>query len=257
MRKYLTVLLLAAFSATIALAQNATLEQAMQLLKNRKDNQAMVIFEEVLLAQPDNLDAAWGKAEVLRRSRNYQDSQELLDRILAKNPQYAPALISLAYIRYKDNKFNEAIKLVNQALKIKNLNKEDRAMAYMMAGTINARRSSKGWLMNKVVYGTQVKGYFLKAAELAPDLPEVHLGLGTFYLLAPSIAGGSPYKARKELELTIQLAPDFATPYARLAQYYKRIGDPEGYRINLEKAKELDPDNEVFIEIENEKSGDL
>ncbi len=221
---------------------------ALVLLKNRKDKEALVIFEKILASQADNLDALWGKAEALRRSRDYQQSQDLLNKILSINPKHVPALISLTYLSYKDDKLNEALKLINQVLKTDSLGKENQALAYMMLGSINSRRSQKGGFFNKIAYGTQIKGYFLRAKELAPDLPEVHLGLGTFYLLAPAIVGGNLDKAFQELELTVKIAPDFATANARLAQAYKKKGDLKKYNFYLQRARELDSKNEVLHE---------
>ncbi len=227
------------------------IDKGLALLKNRKDKEASAVFEKILFTTPDNLDALWGKAEVLRRQRDYKQAQDLLDKILKNNPNHAPSLTSLAYLRYKDDKLNEALKLIKRVLKTDNLNKEAKALAYMMLGSINSRRSSKGWLLNKITYGTQIKGYFLKAKELDPDLPEAHLGLGTFYLLAPGIAGGNLNKAIEELEYAVKIAPDFATALARLAQAYKEKGDLEKYNLYLNRAKELDPENEVLKQFNN------
>lgn len=226
-----------------------SLNNAFVLLKNRKDKDALAIFERILLTQPDNLDALWGKAEVLRRSRDYQESENLLNKILSKSPKHISSLISLAYIRYKDDQLNEARQLINQILATNSPDRENQALAYMMLGSINSRRSQKGWVFSKIIYGTQIKGYFLKAKELAPSLPEVHLGLGTFYLLAPAIVGGNLDKAFEELELAIKIAPDFATANARLAQAYKKKGLQDKYNFYINRAKILDPKNEVLKEL--------
>jgi hypothetical protein len=44
------------------------------------------------------------------------------------------------------------------------------------------------------------------------------------------------------------MAPDFATANARLAQSYKKKGNKEKYNYYLQRAKELDPENEVANE---------
>ena len=93
------------------------LQEAMNLLKVRKDKQAMEIFEMVLLEQPDNLDALWGKAEVLRRIRKYKESQNLLNGILEKNSNNQAALLSLAYIRYKEGNLDGTKRMVEGVLK--------------------------------------------------------------------------------------------------------------------------------------------
>ena len=228
--------------------QDAQLERGLELLRIRKDKDALAIFEKILVTQPEDLDALWGKAEVARRLREYQQAEKLLNQILSNNPSHTSSLISLAYIRYKDDKLDESLKLVREALKQTDIDTRNKALAYMMLGSINGRRAKKGGFFSKLTYGTQIKNHFLKAKEIAPDLPEVHLGLGTFYLLAPAIAGGDLNKAVEELELTVKIAPEFATPHARLAQAYQKKGNAEKYNFHLNRAKELDSENEVLKE---------
>jgi tetratricopeptide (TPR) repeat protein len=226
-----------------------SIDEAFQLLKFRKDADALVIFEKVLAKQPNNLEALWGKAEVLRRSRDYSQSEVIFQEILNKNPGHIPSLISMAYIKCKDNNLDEATKLVNRVLNAECLDKDNQALAYVMLGNINSRRAIKGGIFSKIKYGTKIKSYFLKAKELSPDLPEIHLALGTFYLLAPKIIGGNLEKAMEELEYTIKIAPDFATANARLAQYHKIKGDSKKYAFYFNRAKELDPENDVLQEL--------
>jgi Tfp pilus assembly protein PilF len=189
---------------------------------------------------------------VLRRRRSFEESEGILNKILEKKPDYPGALISLAYIRYKDDRLEEARQLVNRTLKNSAADKENLALSYMMLGAINSRRSAKGGFWAKLTYGTQVKSYFMKARALAPDLPEVHLGLGTFYLCAPAFAGGNLDEACRELEEAVKIAPEFATANARLAQAYKKKGDLEKYNLYLIRAKAQDPENEV---VQDEEPG--
>jgi tetratricopeptide (TPR) repeat protein len=231
-------------------SQRKLIDEGLGLLIIRKDNDALVIFEQVLAAAPQNQDALWGKAEVLRRSRDYKEAEGLLNKILNKNPKHISSLNSLAYIRYKDDKLNESLKLVNKVLKSDCLDKKNEALAYLLIGTINGRRASRGWLFSRISSGTRIKCFFLRAKELAPDLPEVHLALGTFYLLAPSIVGGNLNKGLEELKLAVEIAPDFATANARLAQAYKKRGNLQRYNFHIQRAKRLDPQNEVLKELE-------
>jgi len=225
-----------------------SLVETMDLLKARRDNAAWLIFTKIVLNNPNDQDALWGKAEVLRRKRNYQESEGILNQILAQNPKHTSAMLSLAYIRYKDDRLDEAQTLVSNAFSFYP-NKETEALAYMLLGIINSRRAAKGGAWAKFNYGTQVKCYLVKAKELAPQLPEIRLALGTFYLLAPCIVGGNLEKARQELEVAVGLAPDFATANARLAQYYRKKGSFDKYSVYREKAEEIDPDNEVLQEL--------
>lgn len=227
---------------------DALFKKASALLKSRKDNEALAVCEEILAIEPDNIDALWAKAEALRRRRDYRSSEDLLNQILKINPGHVPSLISLAYVRYKDARLNDALRLVREALKSGCLEERDEALAYVMLGMINSGFSRQGWFFYKLTYGTQIKCHFLKAKKLAPDLPETSLALGTFYLLAPPIAGGNLNMALEELEAAVKIAPDFATVCARLAQAYGKSGDLERYNFYLKRARELDPENEVLKE---------
>ncbi|MFH1355391.1 MAG: hypothetical protein ABIH19_04515 [Candidatus Omnitrophota bacterium] len=231
--------------------QSFSLEQGLELLRVREDKLALVVFKQRLEQDPDDLVALWGKAEVLRRRRDFQESEEILNGILLRDNFSIPALISLSYIRYNDGKLEQAEDLLNQILKRGCHDKDNLALIYMMLGSINSKRSKRGWLISKIKYGTQIKSYFLKAQALAPDLPEVHLGLGTFYLLAPAFFGGNLEEAIKELELAEKIAPGFATVKARLAQAYRKHGQQEKYNYYLNQVKELDPENEVLEELGN------
>lgn len=228
---------------------NVYQDSFLKYLKTREDNLALEQAEKILSMYPDNLSALWAKAEVLRRSYNLKASAELLNRILNQDPKHIPSLISLSYIWYYGGRFNQALELLKQVLSCPDLNKENQAMAYMLIGSINAKKASASKFLGKITYGMRIRNYFEKALFLAPELPEVHLGLGSFYLLAPSFAGGNINKAVQELELAVSLAPNFATANARLAQAYKRKGNFEKYNFFIQRAKELDPENEALKEI--------
>ena len=219
-----------------------------KLLQQRKDNDAWTVFAKILINSPNDVDALWGKAEILRRNRKFDEAEEVVKQALAQDPKHLPSLLTLSYIRYSQDRLDDALSLVTTVLQSYQ-SKENEAMAYMLLGTINGRRASKGNIIAKLNYGTQVQCYLLKAKELAPELPEVHLALGTFYLVAPSIVGGNLNKAYEELNAAVTMAPDFATANARLAQYYRRKGDFENYTTYVDKVEELDPDNEVLKEL--------
>ncbi|MFZ2602772.1 MAG: tetratricopeptide repeat protein [Candidatus Omnitrophota bacterium] len=225
------------------------IQDGLLLLRERKDNVALIIFEKILITQPQNLDALWGKAEVLRRRYQFKEAEELLNKILKVNPNYPAALNSLAYIKYREGKLGVALKIINRILKIKSLDRENQALAYLTLGAINSWRATHGWPINKIQYGTQIKCYFQRAKEICPELAETHLGLGTFFLKAPAIVGGNIDNAIKELELAIKIAPNFAAVNARLAQAYQKIGLEDEFKYYLIKAKNLDPQNEVLKEI--------
>lgn len=222
------------------------IEQGLSMLRKRSDLDALGIFEVALSEDPLNSDALWGKAEILRRQRKYPESEHILVELIKTNPLHISSLITLAYVRYHENKLDESLRLIKKVLNSKCVDKENEAMAYVMLGTINAKIASDGTILNKIKYGTKIKPAFIKAIRLSPDLAEAHLALGTFYMLAPSIAGGNINKALSELQYAVKIAPDFATANARLSQAFKKSGDETKYKFYLQRAKDIDPENEVL-----------
>ncbi|MCX5713048.1 MAG: tetratricopeptide repeat protein [Candidatus Omnitrophica bacterium] len=230
------------------LRKEARVGKALEFLRIRKDSQAEALLDEVLVSEPVNLDALWGKAEIFRRKYDYKNAQIFLRKVLKVNPKYYPARISLAYIQFRANEFNDAQKTIEDVLNEDCVDQDTQALSYVLLGNIFSTRSAKGNLMDKMRFTPLVKPYLDKGAEISPNLSEVHLGLGSFYLLAPALIGGSIDKAIEELEKAHKLAPDFATVNVRLAQAYEIKGDKTKFEFYLRRAEELEPNNEMLIE---------
>jgi tetratricopeptide (TPR) repeat protein len=236
------------------LATQVSINTGLLLLKSRKDNQAMEVFENILSNQPNNYDALWAKAEILRRKNNFAEAESILNDILKQTKwAHLASLNTLAYIKYYNKDFSGAVFLISKVLNSQPLDNQNKALAFMLLGAINSKRAAIGGLMSKVINAGKIKPLFLKARELAPDLPEVRLSMGTFYLLAPAIIGGNLDKAIKELETTVGMAPEFVTACVRLAQAYKKKGMLDKYNYYISKARELEPENEALIEMLKEK----
>lgn len=257
MHKTISTLILLLFffclSTPIFAQDNQTsLDQALEYLRVREDSLALHLFENILKSEPFNLEALWGKAEIYRRSRKFKEAERIAKNILSKVKDHPGSMITLAYINYYKKEFKDALRLLKRVLKNPELDKQEKALTYMLIGSINAAKATQGGLLSKITSGTHIGGYFEKAKKLAPELPEVRLGLGTFCLIAPKLIGGNLEKAKNELECALELAPNFATVSARLAQFYKKIEDFKNYNLYYQRAKSLDPENEVIKILDNE-----
>jgi Tfp pilus assembly protein PilF len=122
--------------------------------------------------------------------------------------------------------------------------------AYLLLAGAKGMIASRGGLLSKVINGTAVLPNLKKAETLQPDSQVVMFGLGSFYFLAPAIAGGNINKARDYLEKAIKVDPLFADAYVRLAQVYKVRGDNEKYEKYLRTAWEIDPENALLKDFE-------
>ncbi|MEW6101449.1 MAG: hypothetical protein AB1481_04060 [Candidatus Omnitrophota bacterium] len=214
-------------------------ENANSYLRTRKDEAALAIYEEILIFDPENVDALWAKSEILRRRCHYEESAGILHNILSREPDHLPSLITLAYIKYHFGKLDESLKIINRVLGSCPLSNYDTALCYLMKGIISNKRYKKANFLSKLKSGMQIKSYFLTANKLAPDLPEVHLSLGTYYLVAPHFLGGNLDSAIEELELAVAIAPDFASASAKLAQAYKKKGLEDKSEVYRKRAESL------------------
>lgn len=216
-------------------------------LNLHKDKAAYEIFNSLLTGDPGSIRAKWGLAEALRRQHITQKAESLLNEIIKQDADFAPALISLAYIKYFKMDFTGSARLASQVIgKGKDntdLSNYVRALA-MYAGA-KGMLAHYGGILSKAVDGLAVKRNLDKAQSLQPNSPSVLFGLGSYYLLAPTIAGGNKSKVEEYLNRAIKIDPNFADVYVRLAQLAKIKGQTERYSFYMNKALELDPKNEL------------
>lgn len=215
------------------------------------DKEAKGAFEKIA----DTIEAKWGVAEVLRRQHDIGKSEKMLNEVMQKNPGFSPAYVTLAYIKYTQLKLNDAASLVSKVIGQgeENVDLSNYVRALLIYGGTKGLIAHRGGPLSKVINGTVVLSYLKKAESLQPDGAGVLLGVGSFYLLAPTIAGGNLDKAEDYLKKAVAADPLLADAYARLAQLYKFKGSGREYEIYINKALEIDPGNELALDI---KSGE-
>jgi len=122
-----------------------------------------------------------------------------------------------------------------------------------LRGGVKGMIAHYGGALSKVINGTAVLPNLKTAEKLQPEFSGVKFGLGSFYLLAPSLAGGDLGEAQKYLEEAVKIDPLFADAYVRLAQLYKIKGDTRRYNGYINKALEIDPKNELTLDVSSGK----
>ncbi|MGE5197789.1 MAG: tetratricopeptide repeat protein [Deltaproteobacteria bacterium] len=180
-----------------------------------KDKEAAGAFNKILNLDPKTIEAKWGVAEVLRRQHHPEKSEELLSEVLEADPDFSPAYITLAYIKYFQMNFNEAVRLTVKVLEQgeRKVDRSNYVRAYLLYGGTKGMIAHYGGPISKVVNGTAVLSNLKKAEELQPDSAAVKFGLGSFYLLAPPLAGKDTKKAEEYLKKAIENAPHKTPAY--------------------------------------------
>lgn len=224
---------------------------ALAYLNLHKDNESGEAFTKTLALDPELIEAKWGLAEVARRRHEVDKSEALLKEVLSADPGFYPAYITLAYIRYVQQDFNEAVRLASIVIKA-GRNKVDlsnRTRAYLLRGGTKGMIAHYGGVFSKLINGTAVFSNLKAAENLQPDSAGVKFGLGSFYLLAPALAGGDLVKAEAYLAKAVKIDPLFADAYVRLGQLYKLKNNEGKYRQCLNKALQIDPGNELALDV--------
>ncbi|MFA5038350.1 MAG: tetratricopeptide repeat protein [Candidatus Omnitrophota bacterium] len=229
-------------------SQEALYLLGLALLNEYKISEAWNLFERM---EPGRIEARWGKAEVLRRRHELDEAEKMLEAVILDDPSYAPAPISLGYMLLDKGEYERAIRLANKVLGMgrQAVDSSNYARAYLIIGGAKATLADKGGIFSKIFQGTQVLGYFKKAQSLQPHSAGVLYGLGSFYALAPGIAGGDVDKGLAYLRQAIQADPCFVDAYARLAQVWLKQGDRGRYESYMKKAEELDPKDPLVMRV--------
>lgn len=214
-------------------------------LNVHSDRKAKDEFMKMLTIAPETVEAQWGIAEVLRREYEFGNSERMLLKIIGQSPEFWPAYISLSYLYYNKRDFKKTINLAVTVTRQgkRNVDVSNYTISFLLRAAANGMRAYHGGPMAKVMYGLGVLPTLRKAQRLQPESPAVLFGLGSFYFLSPSIAGGNRQKALKYFKRTIEIDPFFTDAYVRLAQYYRLTGDEEQYRAYLGKATHIDSKN--------------
>lgn len=222
-------------------------------LNLHRDKEAGEVFVRIIDSNPQIIEAKWGLAEALRRRHDLEKSEVLLEEVINANPEFSPAYVTLAYIRYRDFKLDDAVKLASRVIQQGRVRVDlsNYTRAYLIIGGAKGMIAHYGGPLSKFINGTAVSPNLRKAQELQPDSAGVMFGMGSFYLLAPAFAGGDLKKAEEYLKKAVEIDPLFADAYVRLGQFYKATGKEEEYRKYLDRALEIDPGNELANDIKD------
>ncbi|MGE5279602.1 MAG: tetratricopeptide repeat protein [Deltaproteobacteria bacterium] len=209
-------------------------------------------FEEIYRRDPKNIGGRWGRAELLRRGHELDAAEKELTAIIREAPAYAPAYITLAYLLFDNDEYERSMRLAQDVLSLPEdkVDTTNRARAYLVIGGAKGMIAEGGGPLSKLFNGTRVMAYFRKAQALQPESPGVYFGMGSFYALAPSFAGGDKKKGRALLRIAAAADPCFPDAWARLAEVSLALGDVEDYHRYLAKARSLDPRNKLVLKIE-------
>ncbi len=220
-----------------------------------KDKLAVESFRRILKIDPHSYPAKWGVAEYERRIHKYGKAVKSLKDIIDKHPDFAPAYISLAYIRYMQTKFEETARLTGRVINLgkSKMDSYTNVRAHCIYAGAKGMIAYKGGPLSKAINGPAVLRHLRIARDIKPDCLAVYFGYGCYYLLSPRQGGRNLKKAQTFLEKAVTLDPLFADGYARLAQLYRLKKDKKMADFYLKKALTIDPKNILALDVKDRK----
>jgi tetratricopeptide (TPR) repeat protein len=146
------------------------LEQGNELLNADRLSEAEALFRKAITAEPNNLVFHAQLVFSLIEQEKYREADLILDSILAKDPQFTPALWYRSLCRFSEARYEEAIRGFEVALPLLRPDQPQVSVAHWMIATSYRKRL----LLDGLAYGevdSMVEHYtlYLKAAGASAD----------------------------------------------------------------------------------------
>ncbi len=185
---------------------------------------------------------------------DYSDADKWFSKSVEWNPGNFQTLYYLGRTKYNENRFEEAVTVFKQCLKLDptNVKTEDNlGLSYAGMGrteeAMAAYRNAISWDSGASVkdsgpyidLGTllvdndrpsEAVPYLLQALQISPNEVRAHRELGKAYLHLNRLES-----AQKELETSVKLAPQHAPTHFVLAQVYRKMGSLDKARAETER----------------------
>ncbi|HZP24293.1 MAG TPA: tetratricopeptide repeat protein [Terriglobales bacterium] len=172
---------------------------AAQLLQQQKDlDGAAREYQAALQLDGRSQEALSGLASVDIAGKNYDEAEQVLRKIVAANPQDAPAHVQLARVLSAEGKNGEAA----EQLKIAQQTDAGDPHAALELGTLQVKAGKDA----------EAEQNFRLAVQKLPNDPEPHFALGSLLMYEKKFP-----EAQQELLAALKLKPDMAEAYGNLA----------------------------------------
>lgn len=192
-----------------------------------------LLFAQGVAANADELNML-ANANSLMKQEKYAEVVSIMEELPSANLSFDHYKVYVAAAAAMD--LDDAEDVVIQALE----NIPNDPDTYLLHASIMGRQAQNS-MFSALSYASKALKSLKMAVDLAPSEPKYRLALMSFYLAAPSIAGGDEELAYQEAQSIAQL--DKIYGYIALARYYQSTGDTEKAKEKLQVASESNPDN--------------
>ncbi|HEX7847600.1 MAG TPA: tetratricopeptide repeat protein, partial [Chitinophagaceae bacterium] len=221
---------------SIAGLKAQTLQEGINHLYADRFKSAIGVFEKLLAANPNNIEATYWLGQAYFDMDEYAGSRltaarQLYEKALQTSANAPLILVGMGHVELKEGKTNEARQKFESALTATRGKKGDDPVILNAIGRANvdAKQGDLAYAIQK-----------LEAAALRDDKnPDIFLNLGNAYRKAkPGEGGGDAYK---NYHKALAVNPNFSRAYVRLAALFEAQKNWELMFENLTKSVEVDP----------------
>ena len=198
--------------------------------KSGKPDQAVDYLNGRMAAMPKSAAVSAAMAEVKSIQGDSGAAQRLAQEALKKNPDYSPAMITLARDHYRARRLDLALYTLKAILDGDGPENPPRdknnAEARLLRGLILKEQGNRPAAIDE----------FEKSIALRPDLVEARVHLAAYYLESGNATGAAPL-----LENAVRYDNDHVLAHLNLGDAYRLLGKTAEARRELEWVQKKDP----------------
>lgn len=208
----------------------AIVAYAVLLARTGKPDDAMDFLNQRQASMPKSAAVTAAQAEVKSIQGNSGEAQRLAQEALKLNPDYKPAMVTLARDHYRSRRLDLALYALKGILdgygEENPPRDKNNAEAHLIRGLIYKEQGLRGPSIQELQ----------KALELRPDLVEARVQLSSYFLEA-----GNAADAQQLLEPALRYDADNVIAHLNLGDAYRLLGRPADAKRELEWVKSRDP----------------
>jgi Tfp pilus assembly protein PilF len=203
---------------------------AVLLARTGKPDDATEFLNQRQAQMPKSAAVSAALAEVKSIQGNSGEAQRLAQEALKLNPDYRPAMVTLARDHYRSRRLDLALYALKGILdgygEENPPRDKNNAEAHLIRGLIYKEQGLRGPAIQELQ----------KALELRPDLVEARVQLSSYYL-----ESGNAADAQQLLEPALKYDADNVVAHLNLGDAYRLLGRPADAKREFDWVKKRDP----------------
>jgi len=234
--KKLSVTLLAAALLMITGIRAQSLAEGINDLYAERTKSAKAVFEKLLAANPNNIDATYWLGQTYIASKDIPGARNIYSKALMASANAPLLIVGMGHVELTEKKTSEATQRFEAAITMTRGRKGDDPAILNAIGRAIAITYTDKEKIGDINYAVEK---LEAAAQKDPANADIFVNLGMAYLKAKPGEGGG--KAFENYNKAIAANPNFAVPYYRLAKLFESQRNWELYEKYLNDAISKDP----------------